>query len=118
MGQSGFSALPLNRPASLQVLSGGALHPPARATGANDSVRVYVLGPDALARGGIKALLEGQPAVQVVGEGEPGPGALADTVALRPDVLLAHGTCDPELPAGDCRLLTIGGPEPAAETRP
>ncbi|WP_327358809.1 response regulator transcription factor [Streptomyces sp. NBC_01304] len=113
MGQSGFSALPLTRPASLQVLSGGASTPPERATGANESVRVYVLGTDALARGGIKALLEGQPAVQVVGEGEPGPDALADAVALRPDVLLAHGTSEPELPPGDCRLLTVGGPEPA-----
>ncbi|MFD8824711.1 response regulator transcription factor [Streptomyces sp. NPDC059605] len=115
MGERDLSAFAARR-ATLRVLPGGA--PPAApdAAGATATVRVYVLGTDALARSGIRALLDGRPAIHVVGDGEPGPACPDDITTAGPDVVLAHGTPDPGTLPPDCRLLTIGGPEP--ETGP
>ncbi|MER5887825.1 response regulator transcription factor [Streptomyces sp. NPDC001941] len=89
------------RRAPLLLLPGGG--------SAGAAVRVYVLGADALARGGIRALLAGQPAAQVVGDGAPGPGATAELAGLAPDVVVAHDGAAPGPGAPDCRVLTIGG---------
>ncbi|MFC8914707.1 response regulator transcription factor [Streptomyces sp. NPDC057116] len=104
MGERDLSVLTARR-TSLQMIPGGAAAPSA--------VRVYVLGADALARGGIRALLTGQPAVHVVGDGEPGPDAPAEITATRADVVLAHGAAPGPGPLPPhCRSLTVGGSEP------
>ncbi|MBB1243607.1 response regulator transcription factor [Streptomyces durbertensis] len=79
-----------------------------------DVVRVYLLAPDALARTGLRAMLDGQPGVVVAGDGQPGPRALAGLRTLRPDVVVLHGLSDPArlgLPAlseaEGMRLLTV-----------
>ncbi|MEU2394168.1 response regulator transcription factor [Streptomyces sp. NPDC007369] len=85
-----------------------------------DAVRVFLLAPDALARAGLRALLDGQPGVVVVAEGEPGPRALADLRVSCPDVTVLHGVPDPHLigltgsqDLGGTPLLAVGGTEPA-----
>ncbi|MFE1873084.1 response regulator transcription factor [Streptomyces sp. NPDC059496] len=85
-----------------------------------DTVRVFLLGPDALARAGLRALLESQPGVVVAAEGEPGPRALADLRISCPDVMVLHGMPDPQLiglpgnqDLGGTPMLAVGGPEPA-----
>ncbi|MFJ3929959.1 MULTISPECIES: response regulator transcription factor [unclassified Streptomyces] len=85
-----------------------------------DTVRVFLLGPDALARAGLRALLESQPGVVVAAEGEPGPRALADLRISCPDVMVLHGVPDPQLiglpgsqDPGGTPLLAVGSPEPA-----
>ncbi|MDL5205406.1 LuxR family transcriptional regulator [Streptomyces sp. ALI-76-A] len=105
MAEPGFSTRPSIRRAALQVLPGGAPHRPAPAgTAAVDPVRVYVLGPDPLARAGIRALLDGRPALHVVGDGSGG-----DLVSARPDVVLCHGAVPAAPPAPGCPLLVVGG---------
>ncbi|MFJ1839992.1 response regulator transcription factor [Streptomyces sp. NPDC088175] len=113
MGERDLSAF-AHRRAALHVLPGGAPPTAPRAAGATTPVRVYVQGSDILARGGIRALLDGRPAIHVVGDGAPG----ADLTGLRPHVVLAHGSPGPGTLPPECRLLTIGGPEQDARPAP
>lgn len=113
MAEPGFSAGPPTRRAALRVLPGGA---PYRTAPAGTPVRVYVLGADALARAGIRALLDGHPALRIIGDGEPAPGTTARLAALHPDVVLAHGTASTTPPAPGCPVLVVGGPVPDAVT--
>lgn len=89
------------------------------AAGDPDAVRVFLLGPDALARSGLRMLLDGQPGVTVAGDGEPGPRSLAALRTVCPDVVVVHGVGDSReigllaQQAGDgVRLLAIGGTGP------
>ncbi|MFI7011781.1 DNA-binding response regulator [Streptomyces sp. NPDC050145] len=105
----------LVRTARLRVLPGGAAAP------APGTVRIFLMGGDALARAGVMALLADHEGLAFVGDDEPGPRALAALRAHRPDVLVVHGPgeprevaalladIDPELP-----VLTVGGCEPDA----
>lgn len=107
----------LVRSARLRVLPGGAAAP------APGTVRIFLMGADALARAGVKSLLADHDGLTFVGDDEPGPRALAALRAHRPDVLVVHGPgepreiaalledIDPELP-----VLTVGGCEPDARS--
>lgn len=88
-------------------------------------VRLFLIGPDALARAGIRSLLDGRGHITVVGEDEPGPRALAAVRAHEPDVLLAHGLRDEEEADALLRavgpggaVLTVGGAGPPAHPAP
>lgn len=101
------------RTSVLRVLPGGS---PAA-----DGVRLFLVGADALARAGIRALLDGRNGITVVGEDEPGPRALAAVRAHAPGVLLAHGLRDEretrallEAVEPGTAVLTVGGAEPGA----
>ncbi|WP_217247038.1 response regulator transcription factor [Streptomyces sp. AC602_WCS936] len=105
------------RTSVLRVLPGAA----AAARG----VRLFLVGPDALARAGIRSLLDGRGDITVVGEDEPGPRALAAVRAHEPDVLLAHGLRDEEesdallrAVGADGAVLTVGGVEPPERPAP
>lgn len=58
---------------------------------ADEGVRLFLVAADALARAGIRALLDQQDGISVVGDDEPGPRALAALRAHDPDVLVLHG---------------------------
>src|SRR5258708_13922055 len=64
----------------------------ARETAAGASparpIRVLVADDHAIFRAGLKALLEAQPDLRVIGEAGDGAEAVARTRALRPDVVL------------------------------
>ncbi|MEU3838522.1 response regulator transcription factor [Streptomyces sp. NPDC028635] len=90
-------------------------------------VRLFLLGPDPLARAGIRSLLDGRGEgdITVVGEDEPGPRALAAVRAHAPDVLLAHGLRDEKETGAlldavgpDTPVLTVGGAEPGPRPAP
>ena len=51
-------------------------------------IRVLLADDQPLIRGGIRALLEVEPEIEVVGEAADGAGAVASAAALRPDVVL------------------------------
>jgi DNA-binding NarL/FixJ family response regulator len=99
----------------LRMLPGGATAAPG--------VRLFLVGGDALARAGIRSLLDGQGGISVIGEDEPGPRALAALRAQAPDVLVVHGLREAheadallrEIDPG-IRVLTVGGAEPQART--
>ncbi|QNS09247.1 helix-turn-helix transcriptional regulator [Streptomyces xanthii] len=107
----------LVRSTRLRVLPGGAAAP------APGTVRIFLMGGDALARAGVMALLADHEGLAFVGDDEPGPRALAALRAHRPDVLVVHGPrephevaallagVDPELP-----VLTVGGCDPDAHS--
>lgn len=57
-------------------------------------VRVLLVDDHALVRAGIRAILEGESDVEIVGEGEDGESALRLARGLKPDVLI----CDLHLP--------------------
>lgn len=63
--------------------------PGARETGRAETF-VFVVGPDVVARGGIRALVEEQSGLTVVGDSGPGREVPATIAVLRPDVLLLH----------------------------
>lgn len=102
MAEPGFPTRAPVRRTALQVLPGGAPHRPARTD--TGPVRVYVLGSDPLARAGIGVLLDGRPALRVVGDGDG-----ADPDSARPDVVLCHGTVPAGTAARGCPLLVVGG---------
>jgi two-component system response regulator NreC len=52
-------------------------------------IRIFVADDHAVLRAGLKAMLEAQPDMEVVGEAGDGQSALAQAEALRPDVMLA-----------------------------
>ncbi|MDN3027266.1 response regulator transcription factor [Streptomyces sp. S.PB5] len=105
MAEPGFSTRPPMRRAALQVLPGGAPHRPAAPDHtAEGPVRVYVLGTDPLARTGIRSLLDGRPALHVVGDGNG-----SDVSSAHPDVVLCHGTVPAVPPVHGCPLLVVGG---------
>ncbi|QMU18216.1 response regulator transcription factor [Streptomyces pristinaespiralis] len=97
------------------MLPGGATAAPG--------VRLFLVGGDALARAGIRSLLDGQGGISVIGEDEPGPRALAALRAQAPDVLVVHGLREAheadallrEVDPG-IRVLTVGGAEPKGRT--
>ncbi|QIP88269.1 response regulator transcription factor [Streptomyces sp. Tu 2975] len=97
------------------MLPGGATAAPG--------VRLFLVGGDALARAGIRSLLDGQGGISVIGEDEPGPRALAALRAQAPDVLVVHGLREAhesdallrEIDPG-IRVLTVGGAEPQGRT--
>lgn len=60
-------------------------------------IRVLVVDDQPLTRHGIKAILEGEPDIQVVGEAENGQDALNQALALLPDLVLM----DIMMPNGD-----------------
>ncbi|MEV4681943.1 response regulator transcription factor [Streptomyces kurssanovii] len=99
----------------LRMLPGGAT--------AAQGVRLFLVGGDALARAGIRSLLDGQGGISVIGEDEPGPRALAALRAQAPDVLVVHGLREAheadallrEVDPG-IRVLTVGGAEPRGGT--
>jgi len=62
-----------------------------------EPVRVLLVDDHAVVRQGLRAFLQLQPDVQVVGEADGGPAAVAAAVARRPDVVLM----DLVMPAGD-----------------
>ncbi|MET8896937.1 response regulator transcription factor [Streptomyces albogriseolus] len=101
------------------------LRPLPGAAAGTCGVRLFLVGPDALARAGIRSLLDGHGDITVVGEDEPGPRALAAVRAHEPDVLLAHGLRDEEeidalvRAAGpDGAVLTVGGAGPLSRPAP
>jgi DNA-binding NarL/FixJ family response regulator len=51
-------------------------------------IRVLIVDDEHLVRGGLKMILDAQQDIDVVGEAENGVQAVADTKALRPDVIL------------------------------
>ncbi len=85
---------------TLRVIAGGnaGARPDGRRTGylpgardtADADTLVFVVGPDVVARSGIRALLEVQKDVVVVGDSGPGREVPATIAVLRPDVLLLH----------------------------
>lgn len=84
-----------------------------------DAIRVFLLGPDVLARAGLRAMLDGQSGVEVTGDGPPGPAAAAALRRLLPDVVVLHGLTDragidllAQQVDDDTRLLIVDGPEP------
>ncbi|MGW2421075.1 response regulator transcription factor [Streptomyces sp. NPDC001709] len=90
--------------------------------GASDAVRVFLLGPDALARSGLRMLLDGQPGIAVVGDDESGPRSLATLCTAGPDVVVLHGVADPreigllaEQLGDGVRLVAVGGAGPRDE---
>lgn len=95
------------------------------AAAATCGVRLFLVGPDALARAGIRSLLDGHGDITVVGEDEPGPRAFAAVRAHEPDVLLAHGLRDEEETGAllravgpDGAVLTVGGAGPLSRPEP
>ncbi|WRZ87670.1 response regulator transcription factor [Streptomyces sp. NBC_01007] len=95
---------------------GPAAEDPRTGTGRPPAVRVHVLGADPLARVGIRTLLDGHPGIQVTGESTPGPQAATALRALRPHVVVVHGTLPADEHAlltrefgDDVRILTMGG---------
>ncbi|MFD3478778.1 response regulator transcription factor [Streptomyces sp. NPDC058695] len=116
MPEAGIDFVPS---AKLRVLPGGA------AASAPGGVRLFLVGGDALARAGVRSLLDSHDDITFVGDDEPGPRAVASLRAHRPDVLVLHGLrearevaavledVDPALP-----VLTVGGCEPDARTAP
>lgn len=110
---------------ALRLLPPGGGEPHGAAGGG--AVRVHVVGEDPLARAGIRALLDGSPAVEVAGESEPGPWTAAALHRSRPDVLVAHGELSERQRArlaravgGSVPVLTLGGrrPQPGGQSGP
>jgi hypothetical protein len=108
MAEPGFSTRPPIRRAALQVLPGGVPHRPAGTdASASGTVRVYVLGLDPLARVGIRSLLDGRPALDVVlchGTAPAAPLRAPGHRRLRNGARAVHG----QLPA------TVTADQPAA----
>jgi DNA-binding NarL/FixJ family response regulator len=76
-------------------------------------IRVFLVDDHELFRRGVRALLESEPDIEVVGEAETASAAMARMGALRPDVALL----DVRLPDGDgitvCREICSALPETA-----
>jgi|DewCreStandDraft_1066081.scaffolds.fasta_scaffold00790_5 DNA-binding NarL/FixJ family response regulator len=85
---------------SLSAAGSAASERTARAE--SDRVRVLVVDDHAIAREGLKAILETDPEIEVVGEAADGREALEKTAALQPDVVFL-----------DVRLPEINGIEVA-----
>ncbi|MFJ4873286.1 response regulator transcription factor [Streptomyces sp. NPDC088757] len=105
----------LVRTARLRVLPGGAAAP------VPGTVRVFLMGADALARAGVRSLLADHDGLAVVGDDEPGPRGLAALGTHRPDVLVVHGPREPrevtallDAVGPELPVLTVGGCEPDA----
>jgi DNA-binding NarL/FixJ family response regulator len=86
-----------------------ALVTPKSGAGGPPAVRVVVADGQALLRAGVRALLESEGGVSVVGEASTGEEAVALASRLRPDVVLVDAT----LPGLDCveatsRILAEG----------
>jgi len=69
-------------------------------------IRVFIVDDHPVVRNGLRALLNAQPDIVVVGEASEGEGALRQIEALRPDVVLL-----------DCCLPGLEGPAVAAAIR-
>ncbi|MGX7824543.1 response regulator transcription factor [Actinokineospora sp. 24-640] len=77
---------------NVRVLADGrrpSYHPTAREVGRAETF-VFVVGPDVVARSGIRTLVDGQSGLTVVGDSGPGRELPATIAVLRPDVLLLH----------------------------
>lgn len=61
---------------------------PPHGGSSSDAIRVLVVDDHPVVRMGLRALLDAQPGIDVVGEASDGNEALARTVELRPDVVL------------------------------
>jgi DNA-binding NarL/FixJ family response regulator len=76
-------------------------------------IRVFVLDDQEIVRRGVRALLEAEPDIQVIGEAGTAAAALADIAALHPDVAVL----DVRLPDGDgvsvCREVRSRAPSVA-----
>jgi two-component system NarL family response regulator len=66
----------------------------------NRKITVFIADDHAVVRLGLRALIESQPDLEVVGEASDGPGAVEGFERLHPDILLA-----------DLRMPTMGGRE-------
>jgi two-component system LytT family response regulator len=78
----------------------------------SDRLRVVVVDDEPLAREGIRAMLAGDPDVEIVGEAASGGEAVALIVASRPDVVLLDIQI-PDLDGFGVLRELRGGPEPA-----
>jgi len=81
--------------------------------GRNLSIRVLLADDHALVRQGINELLSAQPEFEVVGEASTGREAVAETLRLRPDVVLL----DIHMPNGDGLWATSAITREAPETK-
>jgi len=53
-----------------------------------EAIRVLIVDDHAIVRAGVRLLLQAEPDIEVVGEASDGEGAIAQTEALQPDVVL------------------------------
>jgi DNA-binding NarL/FixJ family response regulator len=83
----------------------------APAQGQSLPIRVMLADDHGLVRHGIRALLETQPGIEVVGEAEDGPSAVALAVELRPQVLVMDVTMPGLDGAKATRQVRAGAPE-------
>ena len=77
---------------------------------ARKPIGVFVLDDHEIVRQGVRALLEAEPDIRVIGEADTASAALAAIVPLRPDVAML----DVRLPDGDGVSVCRGGPGAAA----
>jgi NarL family two-component system response regulator LiaR len=57
-------------------------------TEASDAIRVLLVDDHAIVRKGVRALLQTEPGITVVGEAGDGEAAVSEALRLRPDVIL------------------------------
>jgi DNA-binding NarL/FixJ family response regulator len=76
-------------------------------------VRVLLIDDDALVRSGLRMMLAGAPAIEVVGEADDGRGALAAVDRHRPDVVLMDIRM-PHVDGIEATRLLRGQPSPPA----